>query len=143
MSEIDEAASIIQKTVDPDADIIFGAVIDDKMVDQIKITLIATKFDESRLKMFGYQSARRDDIFGKSVEPARPAQKDREAMPEPEMEEEDDFDIFVKKQEPEKKPQKQEPKQNDPFAGLDEFDEDASFAGDDDGFDIPAFLRKK
>ncbi len=144
MSEIDEAASIIQKTVDPDADIIFGAVIDEKMVDQIKITLIATKFDESRLKMFGYQSARRDDIFGKSVEPARPAQKDREAMPEPDVEEdEDDFDIFVKKQEPEKKPQKQESKQKDPFAGLDDFDEEPSFSDDDDGFDIPAFLRKK
>ena len=39
MSEIDEAASIIAKSVDPDADIIFGAVIDDKMMDQIKITL--------------------------------------------------------------------------------------------------------
>ena len=42
MSEIDEAASILSKTVDPDADIIFGAVIDEKMLDQIKITIIAT-----------------------------------------------------------------------------------------------------
>jgi len=50
MSEIDEAASIIAKTVDPDADIIFGAVVDEKMMDQIKITLIATKFDESRIQ---------------------------------------------------------------------------------------------
>jgi cell division protein FtsZ len=50
MNEVDEAATIIAKSVDPNADIIFGAVIDDKMVDQIKITLIATKFSESRLK---------------------------------------------------------------------------------------------
>lgn len=50
MSEIDEAASIIAKTVDPDADIIFGAVVDEKMMDQIKITLIATKFDEQRFQ---------------------------------------------------------------------------------------------
>ncbi|OGK19796.1 cell division protein FtsZ [Candidatus Roizmanbacteria bacterium RIFCSPHIGHO2_01_FULL_39_8] len=55
MSEIDEAASIISKTVDPDADIIFGAVIDDKMMDQIKITLIATKFDDKRLKLFRFK----------------------------------------------------------------------------------------
>lgn len=55
MSEIDEAASIISKTVDPDADIIFGAVIDDKMMDQIKITLIATKFDDKRLKLFRFR----------------------------------------------------------------------------------------
>ena len=55
MTEIDEAASIIAKTVDPDADIIFGAVIDEKMMDQIKITLIATKFDNQRLKMFNFK----------------------------------------------------------------------------------------
>jgi cell division protein FtsZ len=55
MSEVDEAASIIAKTVDPDADIFFGAVIDPKMVDQVKITLIATKFDESKLKLFNFR----------------------------------------------------------------------------------------
>ncbi len=55
MTEIDEAASIIAKTVDPDADIIFGAVIDDKMLDQIKITIIATKFDDKRLRLFRFK----------------------------------------------------------------------------------------
>ena len=55
MTEIDEAATIISKTVDPDADIIFGAVIDEKMLDQIKITIIATKFDERRLKLFRFK----------------------------------------------------------------------------------------
>lgn len=52
MNEIDEAASLITKTVDPEADIKFGAAIDEKMVDQIKVTLIATKFDTDRLKLF-------------------------------------------------------------------------------------------
>ncbi|NMB84405.1 cell division protein FtsZ [Candidatus Roizmanbacteria bacterium] len=55
MNEVDEAASIIAKTVDPDADIIFGAVIDEKMIDQIKITLIATKFDQNRIKLFQFK----------------------------------------------------------------------------------------
>src|SRR3989344_495725 len=55
MTEIDEAATIIAKTVDPDADIIFGAVIDEKMLDQIKITLIATKFDDKRLRLFRFK----------------------------------------------------------------------------------------
>ncbi len=54
MSEIDEAASIIAKSADPDADIIFGAVIDEKMVDQIKVTLIATKFNDNKLKFFRF-----------------------------------------------------------------------------------------
>ncbi len=48
MSEVDEAASIIAKTVDPNADIIFGAVIDEQMVDQIKITIVATKFSQKK-----------------------------------------------------------------------------------------------
>lgn len=48
MAEVDEAASIIAKTVDPNADIIFGAVIDEQMVDQIKITIIATKFSQQK-----------------------------------------------------------------------------------------------
>ncbi len=55
MNEIDEAVSIIAKTVDPDADIIFGAVVDDKMIDQIKISLIATKFDEGKLRLFKFR----------------------------------------------------------------------------------------
>ena len=55
MAEVDEAASIIAKSVDPDADIIFGAVIDEKMMDQIKVTIIATKFDDNRLKLFRFK----------------------------------------------------------------------------------------
>ena len=55
MAEIDEAASLITKSVDPDADIIFGAVIDEQMMDQIKVTLVATKFDEQRIKLFNFK----------------------------------------------------------------------------------------
>ncbi|MFA9288859.1 MAG: cell division protein FtsZ [Weeksellaceae bacterium] len=55
MSEIDEAATMISKSVAPDANIIFGAAIDEKLVDQIKITVIATRFDENRMKYFQFQ----------------------------------------------------------------------------------------
>ncbi len=51
MNEVDEAASIIAKAADPDADIIFGAVVDEKMMDQVKIIVVATKFDEHRLRL--------------------------------------------------------------------------------------------
>jgi len=61
MVEVDEAASIIAKSVDPDADIIFGAVIDDKMMDQIKVTIIATKFDDHRLKLFRFKKSEEID----------------------------------------------------------------------------------
>ena len=47
MSEVNEAAQIISQAADPDANIIFGAAIDDKMGDEIKISVIATGFDEN------------------------------------------------------------------------------------------------
>lgn len=51
MSEVDEAAKIISAAADADARIIFGATIDNSLVDQIKVTVIATGFDESRQRL--------------------------------------------------------------------------------------------
>lgn len=42
--EINEAAAVVQQAADPDANIIFGAVIDENLNDEIKITVIATGF---------------------------------------------------------------------------------------------------
>jgi cell division protein FtsZ len=50
MFEVDEAAKIIAQAADADANIIFGASIDETMVDQIKITVIATGFDENKVR---------------------------------------------------------------------------------------------
>lgn len=50
MLEVDEAAKIISQTADSDANIIFGASIDEKMTDQIRITVVATGFDEEKKK---------------------------------------------------------------------------------------------
>lgn len=44
--EINEAAELVQKSVDPEANIIFGAVIDENLQDEIVITVIATGFDK-------------------------------------------------------------------------------------------------
>ncbi len=43
--EINEAAELVSEAADPDANIIFGAVIDDDMKDEIRITVIATGFE--------------------------------------------------------------------------------------------------
>jgi len=43
--EINQAASIIRETAHPDVNLIFGAVIDEKMDDKIRITVIATGFE--------------------------------------------------------------------------------------------------
>ncbi|HBG16858.1 MAG TPA: cell division protein FtsZ, partial [Firmicutes bacterium] len=49
--EINEAAAIITEAADPDANIIFGAVIDDKQGDEIRITVIATGFNQRKSRM--------------------------------------------------------------------------------------------
>lgn len=49
MAEVEEASKIITEHADPDANIIFGATISDKMIDQVKVSVIATGFDETRL----------------------------------------------------------------------------------------------
>ncbi len=53
MFEVDEAARLIstESGADPDANIIFGAVIDENMADQVRITVIATEVDETRSKL--------------------------------------------------------------------------------------------
>jgi len=48
MVEVSEAAKVITASADEDAKVIFGAVIDDKLKDEIKITVIATGFDGAR-----------------------------------------------------------------------------------------------
>jgi cell division protein FtsZ len=45
LHEVAEASSLVQRTADPEANIIFGTVIDEDMNDQIKITVIATGFN--------------------------------------------------------------------------------------------------
>ena len=46
LQEVNTAAELIQRSVDPEANIIFGTVIDPNMNDEIKITVIATGFEE-------------------------------------------------------------------------------------------------
>lgn len=48
MFEVDEAARIVTEAADPDANIIFGAVIDDAYTGQVRCTVIATGFEEKK-----------------------------------------------------------------------------------------------
>lgn len=51
IEEVDLAAKTVAEHVDADANIIFGATIDQTLVDQIRIIVIATGFDEERRKL--------------------------------------------------------------------------------------------
>ena len=50
LHEVNTAAELIQRSADPEANIIFGAVTDDSMGDEIQITVIATGFDKEEDK---------------------------------------------------------------------------------------------
>lgn len=114
MTEVDEAASIIAKTVDPDAEIIFGAVIDEKMIDQIKITLIATKFDNQRLRMFNFKKETTASSILADQEKKEEEELTKSTLPpvntKSKLEEPDDFEELLE---------------------------------EDSEIEIPAFLRKK
>jgi cell division protein FtsZ len=66
--EVHEAASIIQEAADEEANIIFGTVIDTKMRDEIKVTVIATGFDSATK---GFLNTRGEQLS--SPAPVRPA----------------------------------------------------------------------
>ncbi|HEV2325201.1 MAG TPA: cell division protein FtsZ [Terracidiphilus sp.] len=61
LSEVNEASSLIQTAAHEDANIIFGAVLDEKMGDDVKITVIATGFrdqmPERRARMLSVEEA--------------------------------------------------------------------------------------
>jgi cell division protein FtsZ len=64
--EINEAAEIVQQAADPDANIIFGAVIDENLKDEIRITVIATGFESESEKCNDKESLNINNISNKA-----------------------------------------------------------------------------
>ena len=63
LQEVNTAAELIQRSVDPEANIIFGTVVDESMNDEIQITVIATGFeDQNEISNSG---KRADNIISK------------------------------------------------------------------------------
>ena len=62
--EVNEAAEIIHGVAHPDANIIFGTVIDDEMGDEVRVTVIAAGFDRWE---------------GSPAKPGREGRRDRDA----------------------------------------------------------------
>src|SRR5690242_20373184 len=73
--EINEAAQLVANSAAPDANIIFGAVIDDALGDEVRVTVIAAGFDEaaagrrSGRPVTAYQPSQGSDAFGAAWRP--------------------------------------------------------------------------
>ncbi len=85
--EVNQAAEVIRETIHPEANVIFGAVVDEALGDEIRITVIATRFDQANLRR---QILQRNDtgLFETAARQAAQAQErpaDRPEAAEPEM----------------------------------------------------------
>jgi cell division protein FtsZ len=114
--EVNEAADVITAAADTEANIIFGAVIDDSLGDEVKVTVIAAGFDKfgAPVEQQGAFVARTEPAEGPRPVPDRP-------LIEEDDEEEDDVFASQARERPR-------------MVSIDDTD------GDDD-IDVPSFLR--
>ena len=68
LEEVETAANLVQEAAHPDANIIFGAAFDESLEDEIRVTVIATGFDEAA----EYQSGMVNHVTAASAAPAAP-----------------------------------------------------------------------
>ena len=71
MHEVSEAMAPIHDAVDPDANVVFGVVIDPELNDKVKVTVIATGFDATRRQkdsILGNKALDLDTILSKNFE---------------------------------------------------------------------------
>lgn len=123
MTEVSEAAKVITSAADDDAKIIFGAVVDEKMKDQIKITVVATGFD-------GHGKSQKTEMT-KSYTPntfIAEKESEKESAPSTNVDKnKGKFSVF----------------KNIPVKPALEKKAEKSINQDDDDLSVPAFIRKK
>jgi cell division protein FtsZ len=138
--EVNEAAAIIKETAHPDVNLIFGAVIDPDMGDEIRVTVIATGFEQP------------------TAQPHPPTRSARHQSIRPESE---DLGLFRPRgssgQEPPSQPPARDPSTGDrpqgeqprreqpggPVANADQPEPFPVRSFDKEDLDIPAFLRRR
>jgi len=125
LHEVNEAAQVISEHVDPNANIIFGASFDENMGDSVRITMLATGFDDS--KQF--------DVLGENYERKTYGVK---PVKKPVNDDDDDDDeIVVQPSKPVKPKKASKPLSSGALGFMDTPNEDK------DDYDTPAFLRRR
>ncbi|MBR1658927.1 MAG: cell division protein FtsZ [Oscillospiraceae bacterium] len=70
LDDVEAAASLVQEAAHPDANIIFGATFDESMDDQIRVTVIATGFQDNVVEAAPAPETRRESLFSVAAERA-------------------------------------------------------------------------
>jgi cell division protein FtsZ len=115
MHEINEAAQIITKSSDPNAKVIFGAMIDEHLGDEVKITVVATGFVGEDVSFKSYVEKEKERIVPGRDDGSEPMEQEREER-------------FFKAQ---PRPSSRSSKSAIPVEA------------EDDELEIPAFIRKR
>jgi cell division protein FtsZ len=119
MAEINDAANVIIEAIDPEAQVIFGAVINDKLTEgEVQVTVIATGFD------------------AKGTKPAK-NETDKNIVQEPTLEE-----LQKRVDEERAKKQLEEDRVREVESKKDEFIKNVE-SDPEDAFELPAFIRNK
>ena len=85
--EVNQAAAIIKETAHPDVNLIFGAVIDPKIGEEIRITVIATGFDRTGVRPnIVERSVYKDENIYNRTSQSRPAPSSTPVTPAPSQE---------------------------------------------------------
>ena len=100
LDDVEAAASLVQEAAHPDANIIFGASFDEDMEDEIRVVVIATRFDDSVTVAPAVQTTKQG-IFSefterKTPQPAAAPPSEEPVAAPPPPQEEDPFDTIFK-----------------------------------------------
>ena len=125
--EVDAATNIIFEEAGKDANIIFGAVIDPSLGDEIRVTVIATGFNQGQ-----YVSEKEPAVEEVAAPiPQRPTQELLDQMNQP---------VFKQQDDPEE-PTVEAPQQETPKPSFKFDDTNPAIYGED--LDVPAFIRRQ
>jgi cell division protein FtsZ len=131
--EVNSAAAVIKESAHPEVNLIFGAQIDEAMGDEVRVTVIATGFEQSRAaRKMEAQPAYRPMQRQQPQQQQHAAPQPRPQAYTPPQQEEEEVSVSPLPQQP--PATRQQPAQQDNFAAR---------VYDEDNIDIPTFLRKR
>jgi cell division protein FtsZ len=133
--EINEAAAIIKESAHPEVNLIFGAQVDESMGDEVRITVIATGFEQSRVaRRIDQQTTVRPQMQPQSVR-SQPQQQpiQHQAAPPPPQQQ-------PAQHQPQQPPAQQPPAQQPARPQQQDF---SARVYDEDDIEIPTFMRKR
>ncbi|NJL95274.1 MAG: cell division protein FtsZ [Anaerolineae bacterium] len=157
--DVNEAAAIIKETAHPEVNLIFGAVIDENMHDEVRITVIATGFEQNRVMVRPRQGAgaqhypQQQQPYSYNQPPQQqqptqqqpyyPPQPPQQQQPTPQQHQQHYHPQQGAYQQPEAQPY-QQPEEPPATPSRDNARkaEDFSVTYDVDNLELPAFLRR-